>query len=180
MDDGAPMNESWRHGIKHLKEDYRRCSGATRFYFRFLFHPGFQVCCLHRLSHLFFCWGWTPLAQGVLVWMRWSTGCDIHYNTELGPGISFPHGRGVIIGEGCRLGSRCTLFQHVTLGASEMVSGAPTLMEGVNLYPGVVVVGPVEIGEYCRVGPNVYLTESTPSHTRVRPPAPELYRKEPK
>jgi serine O-acetyltransferase len=173
------MSSPWQHCIDHLKADYKSCSGRDDFSLSFLFHPGFQVCSLHRFSHYFYIKGWVPLAKLMVAWMRWTTGCDIHYNTDIGPGVQFPHGRGVIVGEGTRIAKRCSLFQHVTCGAMEGKVGAPTLEEGVNLYPGTVIVGPITLGEYCRIGPNVYLTESLPSHTRAKPPSPDLTRRNP-
>ena len=87
--------------------------------------------------------------------------------------MQFPHGHGVVVGAGVVIGPRCYIFHNTTLGAREGRDGAPVLHEGVNIYPGTVIAGPVVVGEYCRIGPNVYLTDSVASHTRVRP-APAL------
>jgi serine O-acetyltransferase len=100
---------------------------------------------------------------------RWINRCDIHYRAQIEPGVLFPHGLGVVIGEGVVIKSKCSIFQNCSLGTSEGKEGAPVLEEGVNLYPGTVVAGPLTIGEYARIGPNVYLTGSVQNHTRVLP-----------
>lgn len=114
------------------------------------------------------------LAKALTAFGRLITSCDLHYKAELDGGVLIPHGRGVVIGEGVKVAKRCSIFQHTTLGSLEGKSGFPVLEEGVNIYPGTVVAGQIRIGEYSRVGPNVYLTVSVPTHTRVSPPKPHL------
>jgi serine O-acetyltransferase len=169
--------EAWDAMRQDLKLDYEACSGGlATFQWSFLVHPGFQVSLCYRLARMFHLTDWMFMAKVMCVVMRWLTHCDIHHGAMIGPGVQFPHGCGVVIGEGVQVGPKCSLFQHTTMGAIEGVVGAPCLAEGVNLYPGTVLAGDVQIGEYCRIGPNVYLTESVPSHTRVSPPKPNLAR----
>ena len=104
------------------------------------------------------------------------TSCDLHYKADLEGGVILPHGRSVVIGEGVFVSKGCSIFQNTTMGAMELKDGFPHLDEGVNIYPGTVIAGKVKIGEYCRVGPNVYLTASVPHHTRVSPPKPHFAR----
>ena len=171
------LKEAWVFTKLALKLDYEACSGGLKaFHLSFLVHPGFQVSLFYRLARMFHVLGWMFVAKAICVLMRWLTHCDIHHGADIGPGVQFPHGCGVVIGEGVIVGPKCSLFQHTTMGAVEGMSGAPRLAEGVNLYPGTVIAGNVEVGEYCRVGPNVYLTESVPSHTRVSPPKPNVVR----
>ncbi len=164
--------------LRDIGADLAACSGrrGTLTFLSYLFHPGFAVLLSYRLARLFFAWRLVPLARFMTFASRFLTGCDIHYRAEIAGGVTFPHGRGVVIGEGVRIAHRCSIFHSVTLGSSELKPGYPVLAEGVNVYPYSVISGPVEIGEYSRVGPTVHLTESVPSHTRVRAPKPQILR----
>ena len=101
---------------------------------------------------------------------RFVMGCDVHYRAEIKGGVLFPHARGIVIGEGVVIEKKSSIFHNTTIGGNEKRSGFPKLCEGVNIYSGTVIAGNVEVGEYSRVGPNVYLTESIPTHTRLSPP----------
>lgn len=168
---------SWALTCERLKADYVVSAGHRHFRLAMLLHPGLQVSFFYRLSRFFHLVKLMPLARLCGVLMRWVTRCDIHHGSDIAGGVQFPHGSGVVVGEGVVIGSGCSLFQHTTVGALEGRDGAPVLEDGVNLYPGTVVAGAVRVGEYCRVGPSVYLTESVLSHTRVAPPAPKMTRK---
>ncbi|MBF0245524.1 MAG: hypothetical protein HQL31_09685 [Planctomycetes bacterium] len=103
------------------------------------------------------------------------TGSDIHYKSYIAGGVTFPHGRGIVIGEGVRIEKRCSVFHNTTLGGLEGSAGFPFLEEGVNVYPGSVIAGDIRIGEYSRIGPNVFLRQSVPPRTRVSPPKPDIH-----
>ena len=157
--------------LDDLHEDLAVCSGQRSWLYLppCLLHPGFQVSFFYRWARF---WHWLKLgfmAKLATAAGRLFNGCDVHYQAEIDAGVQFPHGRGVVIGAGVVVGRRCYIFHNTTLGAREGVEGAPVLHEGVNIYPGTVIAGAVVVGEYCRIGPNVYLTESVASHTRVRP-----------
>jgi serine O-acetyltransferase len=157
--------------IEHLRLDiniiYKDESG---FRFSVLFHPSFQMSLLYRLSYLFDSINLTFIAKFICFCNRVFCGCDIHYKAKIDGGVLFPHARGVVIGEGVEIAHKCSIFHQTTIGSSEGKVGFPKLEEGVNVYPGTVIAGNVVIGEWSRVGPNVYLTESIPSHTRISPP----------
>lgn len=170
------FKESIAKTCKHLGEDLEMSAGkkSPLRFILYLFHPGFQVCFFYRLARCFHWLHLNGLARFFTAMSRLVTGCDIHYLADLEGGVQFPHGRGVVIGARVRIARRCFIFHNSTLGATEGKDGAPVLEEGVNIYSGTVVAGPLTIGEYSRVGPNVYLTDSIASHTRVKPPEPIL------
>jgi serine O-acetyltransferase len=147
---------------------------SSSFKLVYLFHAGFQTLFFYRTARLCYKKGFVFLARAFTAFARFMTSCDLHYKAELEGGVLIPHGRGVVIGEGVKIAKRCAIFQHTSLGAFEGKGGYPSLEEGVNIYPGSVVAGDVNIGEYSRVGPNVYLTVSVPKHTRVSPPKPHI------
>lgn len=132
-------------------------------------HPSLAVTFYYRFARAFDQAGFTLMARFITALGRFATRCDIHYRSEIDPGVLFPHGLGVVVGEGVKIGKGCSIFQNCSLGSSEGKDGSPVLEEGVNLYPCTVVAGPLVIGEYARIGPNVYLTGSVTNHTRVLP-----------
>ncbi|MCC6436357.1 MAG: glycosyltransferase [Acidimicrobiales bacterium] len=105
-------------------------------------------------------------------------GAEIHWDAELAPGLAIVHGNGLVISADARVGQRCILFQHVTLGrsldAATGVHGAPTLREGVHVGPGAVLLGPIEIGERAKIVANSVITADIPAGMVARPAPVEL------
>lgn len=167
---------SFQSQYRLLLEDLEANGGKKNLlsFLAFLFHPGFQVSFFYRISHAFHLSGLQFAAKFFSFLLRLVTKCDVHYAAKIQGGVVFPHAVGVIVGEGSEIGRGCSLFHGVTLGAKEGREGYPKLEEGVNLYPGSVLVGDIRVGEYCRIGPNVYLTESLSPHTRLSPPKAEV------
>jgi serine O-acetyltransferase len=162
--------KNFKEAFSALAQDHEMCFGpdsAPRLW-RF-WHPSLAVTRAYRFSRAFDRSGWTFMARALTSLGRHFGNCDIHYRAEIEPGVLFPHGLGVVVGEGVVIKKRCSIFQNCSLGTIEGKEGAPILEEGVNLYPNTVVAGPLTIGEYSRVGPNVYLTGSIPQLTRVLP-----------
>lgn len=170
----SPLNRFKRN----LKADFLACSGETNIFgLSFLFHAGFQTLFFYRCARLLYEWRLPIVSKAITAVARIITSCDVHYKAELDGGVMFPHGRGVVIGEGVKIAKKSSIFQHATIGGMAGEGGFPILEEGVNVYPGSVIAGGIRIGEYSRVGPNVYLTVSVPTHTRVAPAKPNLHRK---
>ena len=84
---------------------------------------------------------------------------------------TFKHGLyGIFIAGGAKIGRGCTFFQHVTIGgisSTEERSGAPIIGDNCVLYPGCKIVGRVNIGNNCKIGPNVVVWEDLPDNTTV-------------
>lgn len=164
----------WQACWRDLHKDLQLYQKEERGFFRFFFHSGFQINIFYRCSRWAYLCKWPTLARFFSFLLRLFCGSDIHYSAQIDAGVVFPHGRGVIIGPKVIIKSGCHLFQNITLGGLETKEGFPVLEQCVNIYPYTVVAGKVNIGEYCRVGPNVYLTKDLPSHTRVSPSEPYI------
>lgn len=152
-----------------MLSDVRRIQNSNQFSLALFFHPSFQVSFFYRLSHTFYLKGFVNFARFFCFLNRLFCHCDIHYKSIIEGGVLFPHANGIVIGEGVVIKKDSTIFHQTTIGGSEFKSGYPILEEGVNLYPGTVVAGVLTIGEWARIGPNVYLTSSVSSHTRISP-----------
>lgn len=104
------------------------------------------------------------------------TGADIAWQAELGPGLRLYHPTGVVVGPYVRVGRNCRLQQGVTLGGfggdAEAEDTSPVIGDDVELGSGAKVIGPIMVGDRCRVGANAVVTRSVPAdHVAVGVPA---------
>ena len=105
-------------------------------------------------------------------------GAEIHWNAEIAPGISIVHGNGLVISHSSVVGANCLLFQHVTLGesmhATRRIVGSPTLGENVQVMPGAVVLGPIQIGAGSKIGANAVVDDDVAPRSIVRSPTSDV------
>lgn len=74
---------------------------------------------------------------------------------EIGAGTRFGYGGlGVVIHPETRIGARCLIGQHVTIGGRSGQLGAPWLGDEVLVSPGAKLLGPIVIGDGAIVGAN--------------------------
>lgn len=143
----------------------------------FLF-PGLQALIAYRISH----WLnvrqklgnplWWPIAGIDLIMTRFVeifTGIQLHPSAQIGKGLYMPHFAGIVIGEGVVIGDNCDLYQHTTLGYSEVDGepGYPQIGNRVLILAGAVVVGGITVGSDTLVGANAVVIESVPDHAFV-------------
>lgn len=137
-------------------------SGCRGLLSAFVFEPGFATMLAHRCAQHLYRNGWPRL--GKLLW-RWNTsrsGCHIHLDAQIGPGLLLPHPVSVCVGCGVRVGSGVTLYQGVTLG-QRYDGHYPTVEDGATLYPNAVVTGPVRIGRASIVGAGAIVLFDVPA-----------------
>ena len=93
----------------------------------------------------------------------------IHPGATLGRRVFIDHGMGVVIGETADVGDDCTLYQGVTLGGTSWNKGKrhPTLATGVIVGAGAKVIGPILLGEGCKVGSNAVVVKPVPPGATV-------------
>lgn len=77
--------------------------------------------------------------------------CDVSPGASIGAPMLLPHPHGITIGKGAEIGSRCILYQNVTIGASRKGS-YPSVGDDVVVYPGAVIAGGVSIGARSMLG----------------------------
>ncbi|MGI8903411.1 MAG: serine O-acetyltransferase [Solirubrobacteraceae bacterium] len=97
---------------------------------------------------------------------------DIGRNIEIGPGLNLPHPAGLTLASGTQIGANCTMFHNVTLGARaghQRDLGAersgqvgvgrlcPTIGDGVVIYTGAIIVGPVTVGDGAIIGARAWV-----------------------
>ena len=123
--------------------------------------------------------GGSPLgAKIVSRLIRHLYGADIHWDTQLAPGVMIVHGMGLALSHAARVGRGCILFQNVTLGLGTdpvtRESGAPALEENVHVGPGATLIGPITVGAGSKIMAGAVLTCSVPRNSLVETPAPEV------
>lgn len=141
-------------------------------------YPGLHALLCHRVAHYFYRKGLVLLPRFISHFSRFLTGIEIHPGAKIGDGFFIDHGMGVVIGETTEIESNVTIYQGVTLGGTGKQKGKrhPTIGNNVVIGTGAKVLGPIEIGENCRIGAgSVVLRSAPPDSTVVGIPARVVY-----
>lgn len=81
----------------------------------------------------------------------------------VGTQLLLPHPYGIQISRNASIGSRCTIFQHVTIGESHgTMDGSPRIEDDVVIGANAVLIGPIVVGKNSVVGAGTVLTTSVP------------------
>jgi serine O-acetyltransferase len=101
--------------------------------------------------------------------VRFVTGVEIHPGAVLGERVFIDHASGVVIGETAVVGDDVTIYQGVTLGGTSLERGTrhPTIGDRVTIGAGAKILGPITIGEDCRIGANAVVVKSAPPNSVV-------------
>ncbi len=138
-----------------------------------ILYQGLWALWAHRTAHLLWRLDVPFLPRLMSQIARMLTGIEIHPGARIGRGCFIDHGMGVVIGETAELGENVTLFQGVTLGGRGFwrdVKGSkrhPTIGDDVVLGAGSTVLGPVTVGDGCRIGAHALVFQDLPPHTTV-------------
>lgn len=139
---------------------------------------GFQLLIGYRTMRALYTNGHGLGAKFVSRLLRHVYGSDLHWESELAPGIVIVHGFGLAIAPGVRVAPGCILFQHVTLGRGldpeTKQAGVPTLEENVHVGVGATLVGPLTVGTKSKIGPGAAVIRSVPANSVVESPAPTV------
>lgn len=149
-------------------------------------YPGLQAITCHRIAHELYRLEVPMIPRMISEHSHKETGIDIHPGASIGEHFFIDHGTGVVVGETCEIGSRCKLYQGVTLGAisfptdsdGNIIRGAkrhPTLEDNVVIYANATVLGGKTIvGRNSVIGSSVWLTRSVEPFTTVLNETPKL------
>lgn len=143
-------------------------------------YPGPKALLFHRCAHWLYAKNLFFLARLVAELSRWLTGIEIHPGATIGRRLVIDHGMGVVIGETAEIGDDCIIFHGVTLGGMKFdpVKRHPTVGNKVMIGTGAKVLGPIILGEGCRIGANaVVIKDVDPGAVVVAPPSSALERK---
>jgi serine O-acetyltransferase len=134
-----------------------------------LTYGGVQALLSHRVSHALHEAG-IPLLPRLLAYLTAAvTGVEIHPAARVGRGLFIDHGAGVVIGETAEVGDDVTIYQGVTLGGTGFARGKrhPTVGNEVMIGAGSALLGPIEIGDRCKIGANSVVIHDVPPNSTV-------------
>ncbi len=134
-----------------------------------LLYPGPKAILCYRIANFFYREGSYFLARLVSEFGRWMTGIEIHPGAKIGRRLVIDHGMGVVIGETAEVGDDCIIFHGVTLGGMKFdpIKRHPTVGNKVLIGTGAKVLGPILLGNGCRVGANSVVTHDVPAGATV-------------
>lgn len=90
------------------------------------------------------------------------TGISLPAQATIGKGLRIHHFGGIFLHSDVVMGEGCTIYQGVTLGDLGGWGGVPRVGNRVLIGAGAKVVGPIEIGDNCRIGANAVVRTSVP------------------
>jgi serine O-acetyltransferase len=134
-----------------------------------LTYGGVQAILAHRVSHALHEAGVPLLPRMLANVMKVATGVEIHPAARIGRGLFIDHGAGVVIGETAEVGDDVTMYQGVTLGGTGFARGKrhPTVGNEVMIGSGAKLLGPIEVGDRCKIGANSVVIHDVPPNCTV-------------
>ncbi len=134
-----------------------------------LTYPGLHAITAHRVAHWFWKRNMRLVARIISQMVRFATHIEIHPGAVIGRRFFIDHGDGVVIGETAEIGDDVLLYHQVTLGGTTLVKAKrhPTIGNGVMIGMGAAILGPIHIGDHCRIGANAVVNKDIPSDCTV-------------
>ena len=132
-------------------------------------YPGFQAVVSHRIAHSLWRNNFKFIARVMSHLSRFFTGIEIHPGAVIGRGFFIDHGMGVVIGETSEIGENVTIYHGVTLGGTSFKKAKrhPTIGNNVTIGAGAKILGPLSVGENCKVGANSVVIKDVPPNSTV-------------
>lgn len=127
-----------------------------------LLYPGVHALFWHRPAYWLYQHKHFFLARWISQNSKFFTGIEIHPGAKIGHSVFIDHGSGIVIGETAEVGDGCTLYQGSTLGGTGKDTGKrhPTLGKNVMVGSGAKVLGPLIVGDNCKIASNAVLLHS--------------------
>jgi serine O-acetyltransferase len=159
----------WRQINEDIRCVFDRDPSARTYFEIMTTYPGVHAIMIHRLANILWRHKWLYLSRLISYISRVWTSIDIHPGASIGRRLFIDHGTGVVIGETAEVGDDVTIYHGVTLGGVSWNRGKrhPTLGNKVVVGAGAKILGPIEIGNYARVGANSVVISSVPEGKTV-------------
>lgn len=163
---------------KLLKEDLDAYAGGSvgKRIITVLFDAGFKANVKYRFANALY---YKYHLQVLPRWLRYRNqvkfSVDIDFRAKISGGFRLVHAIGTVIGYDVRIGRNVSLHQGVTLGGNSgkkavrdgVEFSQPWLEDGVRVFSGCTVIGPVYIGCNSQVGAGTLLTKDIPENAVV-------------
>ena len=129
---------------------------------------GQQAVILFRISNWFYKKGFDIISKIIRNKNIKLTGCEIGQQTIIGPGLHIGHSNGIVISGEAVIGSRLTVMQQVTIGASHNSKGERKIIIGDDVFigAGAKVLG-VTVGDNVIIGANSVVIKDVLSNCTV-------------
>lgn len=136
-------------------------------------HFGLQALVVYRFGR----WLLRPSAGRFVTWLLYPVywllaayinhayGIRLKLNAEIGPGLYIGHFGKIHVAR-CRIGSHCSIQQHVTLGSRLRETG-PDIGDRVWIGAHAEITGNVRIGDGATIGAGTVLNQNIPSKCLV-------------
>jgi serine O-acetyltransferase len=160
-----PLLPGFRGLLRLVAEDYRAHGSDWTL-------PGFRAVAVHRFGvwrmSVRSRWLRAPLSivyRSLFRHCRNVYGIELPYSAHVGRGVRIEHQGGIVVHGASTIGDGCILRQNCTLGIRSMdaLQDAPTLMNGVNVGAGAVILGHVTIGAGAAIGANAVVLDDVPA-----------------
>lgn len=141
---------------------YKRYDPAAKSIWEIMIlYPGPRAILFHRMAHLLYRNQFFFVARLISEFTRFISGIEIHPGARLGRRLVIDHGMGIVIGETSEVGDDCIIFHGVTLGGVRFdpVKRHPSIGNRVLIGAGAKVLGPILLGDGCRIGANAVVTK---------------------
>lgn len=143
--------------------------GKASFWFRlkhYLFFPSFRIITWKRIGENNSSFILRSLAKYKLHKYANKYLITLPLKTEMGGGISFPHGGPIVFTGGAKLGEYVIVHPNVLIGGQEKV-GCPTIGSRVFIGNGAKIIGRISIGDDVFIAPGSIVVKDIPSGSVV-------------
>jgi len=155
--------------IDDVKVVFKRDPAARNLIEVLFMYPGLHAILLHRIAHVFYFLRIPLIPRMISAFSRLLTGIEIHPGAKIGKNFFIDHGMGVVIGETTEIGKDVLIYQGVTLGGTGKEKGKrhPTLGNDIVVGAGAKILGPVKIGNNCKIGAGSVVIKDVPKNSTV-------------
>jgi serine O-acetyltransferase len=120
---------------------------------------------LYYLSHYLYKKKIPVLPKLLELMLRMFFHSSIPYQVEIGPGVSFGHRQGIMMGKRVKIGARCKIRHQVTIAGGK--GGGATIGDDVQIGAGAKIIGPIRVGHRARIGANAVVVKDVPDDATV-------------
>lgn len=142
--------------------------------FAVLINPCFYSLILYRISHLLYKMK-IPLIPKILWFInRIIFSVDIDYRAKIGKNFGIIHGLNIVIGKNVIIGNNVKIYQNVTIGGTgksklykDKFIDQPIIKDNCIIYTNSCLLGPIIIGENCKIGAGSIITKDIKKNSIV-------------